>query len=520
MKAARYLRDVLVFAPCYLLLDWVSYIYPLGPFNITPWNPQPAIAIAWMFLGGLAHAPAVLATIVLADILVRAAPGGYAVTLVTAGVLALGYAGIARALAALLRTERGLFSLRQLTLFVAVVVPATALIALGFVSVLHAFGRLAADSFAPGWVRFWVGDAVGILVTAPLLFVAAEESTRRSFAMLARRGETYVQMMLVAFAVWLIFRGLGGDPSHHVYLLFLPLIWVSLRSGLTGAVIAVAVMQIGVVVGIHRHSLDTLPVIELQALVAALTLTALYLGVTMEERWRATERLAHSLRLAAAGEMAGAISHEVSQPLTALANYGRSAQALIEAGRTAELPAVIQRMLAEARRAAEVVRRLRDFFRAGTTRLEEVSIAELLESASAVAAGMNKEREIAVSAFCEPGLPKLLVDRLQMELVLRNLVANAVEAITSNSREGGRIELVAGREDDRRVRIAISDSGPGIPPESGERIFEPFTSGKSTGMGLGLAVSRAIVEAHGGSLDSRPGPHGEFRLLLPVERRA
>ena len=67
MKLLRYLRDAAVFAPCYLLLDWVSYIDPLGPFNITPWNPQPALAIVWMLLGGLVHAPAVLATIVLAD---------------------------------------------------------------------------------------------------------------------------------------------------------------------------------------------------------------------------------------------------------------------------------------------------------------------------------------------------------------------------------------------------------------------------------------------------------------------
>ena len=77
MKPLRYLRDAAVFAPCYVLLDWVSYIHPLGPFNITPWNPQPALAIAWMLLGGLVHAPAVLATVFLADVVVRNVPGGY-----------------------------------------------------------------------------------------------------------------------------------------------------------------------------------------------------------------------------------------------------------------------------------------------------------------------------------------------------------------------------------------------------------------------------------------------------------
>jgi len=97
---------------------------------------------------------------------------------------------------------------------------------------------------------------------------------------------------------------LGGDPSHHFYLVFLPLIWIAIRHGLGGAITAVGVVQIGVVLGIHRHPIQGLPIIELQALVAALTLTALYLGVMMDERQRATEGLKQSLRLATAGEMA------------------------------------------------------------------------------------------------------------------------------------------------------------------------------------------------------------------------
>ena len=91
-----YLRDAAVFAPCYLLLDWVSYIYPLGPFNITPWNPQPALAIVWMLFGGWVHAPVVFATILVADIVVRNVPLG--VSVLTALVLTVGYAAIAEAL--------------------------------------------------------------------------------------------------------------------------------------------------------------------------------------------------------------------------------------------------------------------------------------------------------------------------------------------------------------------------------------------------------------------------------------
>ena len=116
----------------------------------------------------------------------------------------------------------------------------------------------------------------------------------------------------------------------------------------------------------------------------------------------------------------------------------------------------------------------------------------------------------------EPGLPDLLVDRLQIELVLRNLVANANEAADGRA-AAAVVGLSAQRHDPQHVRIVVTDNGPGIAAADRERVFEPFVSGKPTGMGLGLAVSRAIVEAHGGTLEAMPGPHGAFRLVLPTE---
>ena len=506
MNLPRYLRDAAVFAPCYVLLDWVSYIHPLGAFNITPWNPQPALAIAWMLLGGVVHAPVVLATIFLADVVIRDVPPG--ISLLAALALTAGYAAIAEVLRRALRPKPDLRTLRQLTLFVAVVVPSTALVAAAFVGVLYGAGSLDSAAALPGWLRFWVGDGVGVLVTAPLLLVVADAEGRRSFAALARRWETLLQVTLLAATLWLIFAGLRGDPSHHFYLVFPPLIWIALRHGLGGAIVAVGLVQAGVVLGIHHHPMPSLPIIELQALVAALTLTALYLGVMTDERQRANEGLKQSLRLATAGEMAGAIAHEVNQPLTALTNYARSVQLLIAAGRTVEAAAVIERIVAEAQRASEVVRRLRDFFREGRTRLERVRVAELLESVR------RQANSGALSVREEPNLPDLLVDRLQIELVLRNLIANATEAAEGPA---GAIGVSAQRHDPQHIRIVVTDNGPGIPSAGVERVFEPFVSGKPTGMGLGLAVSRAIAEAHGGTLDALPGPGGEFRLVLPAE---
>ena len=507
----RYLRDAAVFAPCYVALDWASYIDPVGPFNITPWNPQPALALAWMTIGGLWHAPAVFATIVAADIAVRGAPGGPFITVLGSAVLAAGYGTLAWLLRELLRGGVGLRTTRELTVFATVAVGGTALLGAAFVGVLRGAALIPETAAAAAWLRFWIGDAVGILVTAPLLFAASDSARRSALLGLARKRETLAQVAVLLATISLIFAVLPGDPAHHFYLLFVPLIWIAARAGMNGAVVATGIVQLGVVAGIHRTGADSLPVLELQALVATLTLTGLYLGMMVDERERAGESLRRSLRLAAAGEMAGALTHEVNQPLTALSNYGRSALLLLE--RPDERPrlrAILERMLGEAERAAEVVRRLRDFFRAGTTRLERVPVEELLAAARRIGRSVIGERGVQLEVRGETDVAPLYVDRLQVELVLRNLIANSVDAV--QARPGGRIEVLVAPEDARSARIVVADNGPGVAPDRRESVFEPLVSGKPTGMGLGLAVSRAIAEAHGGSLEAHAG---EFHLVLP-----
>ena len=521
MKPLRYLRDAAVFAPCYIALDWTSYIDPVGPFNITPWNPQPALAIVWMMMGGLIHAPAVMATILLADILIRHAPGGYGITAMTGLILAGGYAAIAWALKNLLR-DTGLRSTRQLTIFASVVVAGTGVVGAGFIGMLYTSNVLVETTFNNAWLRFWIGDAVGVLVTAPLLFAAADAARRSAFLTLVRKPEALVQATALAATVWLIFEGLGTDPSRHFYLLFLPLIWIAVRFGMNGAIVAIAIAQLGVVLGIHGGAGIPLPVVELQALMAALTLTGLFLGVMVDERQRAEQGLRQTLRLAAAGEMAGAIAHEVNQPLTAVANYGRSAQMLHERdqGGSAQMQEIIGKILSEANRASEVVRRLRDFFRAGTTRLEAVELEDFLGTVRRMGDSAINARPISLEIENAPSLPPLYIDRLQIEVIFRNLLTNSVESLTASERHGGRIRIFVERHDDSRVRIVVIDNGPGISSATRENLFEPFVSGKPAGMGLGLAVSRAIAEAHGGSLDAAAVEHGEFHLILPCIQNA
>jgi signal transduction histidine kinase len=508
-----------MFAACFVALDWASYIYPLGPFNITPWNPPPALSIVWMMLGGLGYAPIVFGTIFVADVIIRHAPGGLLITALTSLVLAGGYTAIAGTLRYFLKSESRLRDTRQLWLFVAITAIGTAIVGTLYVGVLWANDFLVRESISAAVFRFWLGDAVGVLITAPLLLLAADADARERVLVSWRKPETTLQFVAMVATVFFVFKGAGGEPSKYFYLLFLPLIWIALRGGFAGAALASGVVQIGVVLGAQGEPMHSMALVELQALVAALSLTGLFLGVMVDERERATEGLKASLRLAAAGEMAGAIAHEINQPLAALRNYGRSCQLFLQRGEGkvpySELNATIEKMLGESKRAADVVGRLRDFFRTGTMRLERVTVETLLDSARQIGEKLKPSGEVVFRVEKGEGIPALLVDRLQIELVLRNLIANALEAI-ANSPSGEKRVTVSAREiEGKRILFRIMDTGPGVSPSARKLLFEPFSTNKPTGMGLGLAISRAIAEAHGGSLVMALTEHGEFDLTLP-----
>jgi signal transduction histidine kinase len=514
----RYLFEAAVFVPAYLALDWASYIEPLGSFNITPWNPGPALAVIWMIHSGLTKAPVVLLATFVADDVVRDLPGDYFVTVLSSLALTGGYSLMAASLRALLAPERTLTTIRALTKMVSVVAVGTALNGVAFLGVLRAAGLLGQELLLQGWLTFWIGDVVGILVTAPLLLMALDADNRAKLAGLPRRAESYFQVGLIGLILWLILGGFVQDPSHGFFLLFPPLIWIALTGGLAGAVAALSMVQLGIVVAFHQQAEPALPIIELQVLVATLTLTGLYLGVMVDERQRAMERLNQSLHLAAAGEMAGAITHEVSQPLTALASYSRSAKLRIQAiSGDAELATLIDKIFTESIRASRVVRRLREFFRAGSMRLQPLASDELLDMIARVGAEATDKTAISLALASDPDLPPICVDRLQIELVLRNLIGNAVDSLEEYLSGRGQIAVTVRSDRRKRLSISVVDNGPGIPPGLRAHLFRPFASGKPSGMGLGLAVSRAIAEAHGGRLDVPSAGHGEFHLILPLD---
>jgi PAS domain S-box-containing protein len=225
--------------------------------------------------------------------------------------------------------------------------------------------------------------------------------------------------------------------------------------------------------------------------------------------------LNRSARLAAAGEMAAALAHELHQPLSAIRNYVRAAQMLAPAGDTGH---VMQKVEHEAARAAEVVRRLRNFFRGGSSQLERVGVAQLIKGALDPMREEAAFQHVTLDTGTAGVEVDLLVDRVQVETVVHCLVGNSIESIAAAGAELRHIRVSAKKTHDGWVNFYVADSGPGVSPAIADRLFEPFATTKPTGIGLGLAMSRSMIESHGGKLWIETAATGGtmFCFSLPI----
>ncbi|WP_166041041.1 PAS domain-containing sensor histidine kinase [Sphingosinicella sp. YJ22] len=228
-------------------------------------------------------------------------------------------------------------------------------------------------------------------------------------------------------------------------------------------------------------------------------------------------------RLTALGEMASALAHELNQPLSAIANYLKGSRMLLARDEvpTDKVADAVDRAADEALRAGQIIRRLRDFVARGETERRIESLPKLIEEASALALVGAKEHGIRVRFDFSPDIDLVLADKVQVQQVALNLIRNAVDAMADS--EDGRRDLVVtvAPDEDDMVRISVADTGPGIDPEVSNQLFQPFITTKVTGMGVGLSISRTIVEAHGGRIWAEPNPGGGavFNFTLQKVRK-
>lgn len=229
--------------------------------------------------------------------------------------------------------------------------------------------------------------------------------------------------------------------------------------------------------------------------------------------------LIHMSRFTAMGEMASTLAHELNQPLTAAVSYLNGCRELISrnGGRSEDLAMLrvgIERAAEQALRAGQIIRRLREFVSRGETDRRVENLPTLIEEANALALVGAKEVGVQVRFQLDPRAANVLADKVQIQQVLLNLMRNAIEAMQEVPERI--LTLSTAVEDDGMVKVSIADTGPGIAPEAVQRLFEPFYTTKSHGMGVGLSISRTIVEAHGGQLWAEAGKDGGtvFHLTL------
>jgi two-component system sensor kinase FixL len=209
------------------------------------------------------------------------------------------------------------------------------------------------------------------------------------------------------------------------------------------------------------------------------------------------------------GEMASALAHELNQPLTALSAYLQGATRLLaqtEGEKNAMVTGAMQKATAQALRAGDVIRRLREFVARGETERHIESLAKMVQEAHALAVVAEKDQSVRFELALDPSVDPVLVNKIQIQQVLLNLIRNGLEAMKDSPRR--QLLVTSAPAANGMVRVSVADTGSGITPDVAARLFQSFVTTKKSGLGVGLSISRTIVEAHGGRIMAEPNPGG------------
>jgi two-component system sensor kinase FixL len=516
------------FLALYWLLDWASYVEPLPHTSITPWNPNTGVVMALLLAQGGRWVPLVALGIFTGELLTDDGPPPWRVLALTSLYLATVYACAAWGL-----RRRGLQqrieSPKEAAWFAGVIAAATGAAAAGYVGILESAGQLSPDETWASVARYWIGEFSGIIALTPVLLLRVDRTTLLE-GIRRNKRELFMQGLGAVIGVGFAFALAAARDVRLFYPLFAPVTWVALRHGVPGAMISVSLVQAALVAALELTP-GSIPLFDVQFPLLSLGITALFLGALATQRDTALRQmrdqdsvLQRSLRFAVAGQLASALTHELNQPMTALISYVRASELMseVQPGADARLASTLRKAGEEAGRAAAVLRRLREFYRGEGARLEPTDATAVY--ARVAEALQDRMRRSAVELKLQDvhGLPTVMVDRTQLEIVIHNLLTNsldAFDALPTRPSQPRRIEITA-EPHGADVLIGVDDSGPGIAPGVTEKLFEPFVTSKISGMGLGLSLSRTFLRHQGGDLWCEPSRLGGARFVIRLPTRA
>ena len=230
--------------------------------------------------------------------------------------------------------------------------------------------------------------------------------------------------------------------------------------------------------------------------------------------------LGRVMRSMAMGEMAASIAHEINQPLTAIASNGNAALRWLRGARPNldEARAALKKIVADSLRTGEVITGIRSMFRKDGQIKTPLDVNELIREVLALLRGEIEHQQVLVRAELFDGLPQIPANQVQLRQVIVNLITNAVDAMSTVSDRSRVLSVKTGVHESKNLLIKVEDSGIGIDPQNVDRIFAPYFTTKSNGMGMGLSICQSIIESHGGRLSVSVGqPYGSiFQIFLPV----
>ena len=507
----------------YLLLDILCDAPSPQNLGISPWHLSLGLSILLIVLRGPKMLPLIVLAPFASELIERGDIGLAAIKALPAGICY----GLAATLLRRpqLRFDAALTSLREVFVLMVAVIVSSALVVAATGGQQQAAGYLAMDELSGTALTHWVGDMVGIATVTPfgLLVLAREGLVRPNW-------QTALQVAIIVFALAVAVGSAEQERLQLYFLLFLPITWIAVSSGLEGVSMALTVTQIGLIAALHYIPGSDIDILALQARMLVLAATGLVAGALVTEARRAEQELrdnqaaiARLSRLGSMGELAIAIAHEVNQPLSAAGTYSRMVTESLEAERLQDssIIATARKATAQVERAADVIRRLRTLVRLGRSELLPTDIEVMLQESLDLVRLILERGGITVTVEVEKELPPVMADRVQIEQVLFNLLRNSVEAISSAACQDRLILLQAERSGPQVAQLRVSDSGPGFPEEIMRAAPTLFSSQKADGLGVGLSLCRSIVEAHGGALRLESGKSGAtVSFTLPFAEAA
>jgi two-component system sensor kinase FixL len=517
----RFWATGVAFIAVYFAINLLTEWHDFDRLGITLWSPDDGLSLA-LLIESLAFAPFVLLGAVLVDLSIVGVQRHIGVTVAAEFILTAAYVLLAFVLKNKLKFDIRQFRLPDVVTFLLLVPACAAVASIAYCGVLYLGAALPADKLFAAVVHYWIGDALGMITIIP---ATTAVFTYFSAARWRWSGYTLFTIFIFVVGICLGFAALVGvgDKLYYLFnLLFLPVIWVAMREGYAGVALALVTIQVTLAVITAFVGYDTTDFAILQLLMLVLSITGLLLGaVTTEHRGAALRlreqqrELARMASNAQAGAMGMALAHEVSQPLSTVTAYVHAARRLLQTGVGSAVMDALINAEAEAQRAREVLERIRDFVSNGALSLKALDVSTLAERIGALCREEAATRGVQVEVESVGPAHQVQADGVQIEQVLINLVNNAIDAASERPDGRGRV-IIRVAANASAITIDVDDNGRGVAPELADSIFDAYQTTKPRGMGLGLHLSRRIVESHAGRLWWEPIGTGGARFVVEL----